>query len=180
MSPGEKRERLRRFDTLCRERGYARTAQRRRILELILDRRDHPTADQIYDEVRRHLPRVSRMTVYRVLDMLIEIGEITKVSSPGAATRFDPMIRRHHHLVCMYCDCMVDIESQELDAAVQLSGDRMRSFDVQDFSIHFSGICAACRRKRRKTGSVSDGAPSRTRKRSATPDAQLRKRRRTP
>ena len=63
MSPDEKRERLQRFEKLCRERGLAITAQRRRILALILDHRDHPTADQLYEDTKRHLPDVSRTTV---------------------------------------------------------------------------------------------------------------------
>ncbi|MBN2445813.1 MAG: transcriptional repressor [Phycisphaerae bacterium] len=165
MDPCNKRERLRQFETLCREHGLALTVQRRQIFELILDRKDHPTADQIYDDVRLHLPSVSRTTVYRVLETLVEIGVITKASSPGAATRFDPVTRRHHHLVCLHCDKVVDLEDEALDAAIELPHNQVQSFDVEDFSVHFHGICAACRRKRSSRGSTSPDRPSRESKR---------------
>ena len=145
MSPDDKQERLQRFEACCRERGLALTVQRRRILELILDRTDHPTADQIYQDVKPHLPGVSRTTVYRVLETFVELGAITKASSLGAATRFDPMTRRHHHLVCLRCDRLIDLEDEALDAAVSPPDARKQSFTIKDFSIHFYGVCAACR-----------------------------------
>ena len=71
MRSAEKRQRLESFERLCRERGLSLTVQRRAVLEAVLDRGDHPTADQVYDEVKERLPGLSRTTVYRVLETLV-------------------------------------------------------------------------------------------------------------
>ncbi len=154
MGPDQKRKRLELFEALCRERGLALTAQRRRILELILDRRDHPTADQIYQDAKRHLPDISRTTVYRVLDTLVAIGVIRKACSRTAATRFDSVTDRHHHLVCLHCEKLIDVDDDQFSHRVELPDVSAVSFEIHDFSIHFSGICAACRRKLGRRGAA--------------------------
>ena len=147
MNAEQRRERVRRFEEVCRERGLARTAQRRQILELVLHRKDHPTADQVYDDARRCLPHISRATVYRVLETLVELGLVAKVSSPGPVVRYDPMTGRHHHLVCTRCDVLIDVEEGRVDAEVSLPAKGTAGFKVQDYSIHYYGLCADCRRR---------------------------------
>jgi len=154
MSPREKRERLQQFEVLCRQRGLAITVQRRRILELILDRRDHPTADGVYELASRHLPNISRTTVYRVLDTLVELGVINKACSPGAATRFDPVTARHHHLLCVQCEKLIDLADSRVDHGVELPEVGDLAFQIKDFCIQFSGLCAACRRKPARRGAA--------------------------
>ena len=167
MDSETRRERLRRFEDVCRQRGLSLTVQRRVILEAVLDRADHPTADRIYDEVCRRIPGVSRTTVYRVLEMLVEVGVITKACSPGAATRFDPMTHRHHHLVCLHCDKLIDLEDAELNSHVELPPSQAHSFEIQDFSIHFRGICPECQRRLRSQGDTASAKASRGGKRAA-------------
>jgi Fur family peroxide stress response transcriptional regulator len=145
VQAARKRERLRRFEELCRQRGLSLTVQRRLILEAVLDRVDHPTVDTIYDEVKQRIPGVSRTTVYRVLETLTEVGVVTKVCSPGAAARFDPVTQRHHHLVCLRCNRLIDLTDERLDQ-LKLPDVRPLAFEIKDYSIHFHGICAACRR----------------------------------
>ena len=161
MESETRRERLRRFEDVCRRRGLSLTVQRRAILEAVLDRADHPTADRVFDEVSRRIPGVSRTTVYRVLEMLVEVGVITKACSPGAATRFDPMTHRHHHLVCLHCDKLIDLEDAELDRRIKLPSSKSHSFEIRDFSVHFRGICAECQRKLRAQGDAASAKASR-------------------
>jgi Fur family peroxide stress response transcriptional regulator len=106
----ERRDRLQGFERLCREHGLALTVQRREVFAAMLERRDHPTAEQIYAKVKGRVPGVSRTTVYRVLETLVGAGVITKACHPGAAARYDPLTRRHHHLVCLHCEKVVDLE----------------------------------------------------------------------
>lgn len=164
MPQPDRSARIQEFEARCRARGLALTAQRRAILKAMLDRTDHPSAEQVYDEVRRQLPDISRTTVYRVLETLVEIGAITKVSSPGATTRFDPVTRRHHHLVCLCCDQLIDLVDPALDERVALPDVRRHAFQIQGFSIYFHGICSACRPKRR----AEESTPSRTSRRAAS------------
>ncbi len=145
------------FEERCRRHGLPITVQRRTIYEFVCQRSDHPTADQICQGVRKQLPNVSRMTVYRVLDALIGIGALRKVCSPGSATRFDANIQRHHHLVCTQCDKLIDYEDESLDD-LPLPRPRGKGFKVDDYSIQFRGICADCRK--------ASGRPSARRRRS--------------
>ncbi len=147
MATADKSERIRQFEQLCRDRGLAVTVQRRFVFEAIVDRADHPTADEVYEVVKGNIPGISRTTVYRTLDTLVEIGVVSKACSPGAATRFDPMTSRHHHLVCLRCEKLIDLADEHLEATVKLPDAQAHSFQIRDFSIHFHGICADCRGK---------------------------------
>lgn len=149
VRPDAKRSRMDEFDRVCRERGLPMTMQRRAVLEAMLDRHDHPTADQVYDKIRLKMPSLSRTTVYRILDTLVQTGMVSKVCHPGSAARFDPKIRQHHHLVCMKCEKIFDIESARLDS-VPWPNVRAQGFEISEYHIHFRGVCADCRRQANK------------------------------
>ena len=122
--PVDSADKLKRLEGVCRERGLPVTTQRRAVLDVLLQRTDHPTADQIFDAVRKRNPQISRRTVYRVLDTLAELGLIRRVHHPGGTARYDAKTHRHHHLVCIHCNKIVDLESPALD---QLSLPKVRS-----------------------------------------------------
>ena len=147
------------LEAACRAEGVPITVQRRTILEVLAERTDHPTADQVYAAVRRRMPDVSRTTVYRVLDTLVRLGLAVKTPHPGAAVRFDPRTERHHHLVCTRCDRVIDLHAPELNA-LRLPDTRRLGFEIDDFSLHIRGLCADCnatsRRAARRRPRVSD------------------------
>ena len=122
MQPEELAKRLQEFEEICRQKGLPVTTQRRVILEAVLQRDDHPTADQIYEAVQDRIPQLSRTTVYRTLDTLLELGVIRRVHLTGATGRFDGKIRRHHHLVCTQCNKIMDIDDENLDQVPSQSG----------------------------------------------------------
>ncbi|MBN2023593.1 MAG: transcriptional repressor [Pirellulales bacterium] len=138
--------RLRQLEGLLRGRGLPLTMQRREILKAVVERNDHPTADQVFDAVKDRLPRLSRTTVYRVLDRLVTLGVIRRLHHPGAGTRFDGKIDRHHHLFCRSCGCVIDVASSAVED-VSLPPASRHGFHVEDFSVHFVGVCPDCRRK---------------------------------
>jgi Fur family peroxide stress response transcriptional regulator len=141
----------------CRADGVPLTVQRRTILQVLEERTDHPTADQIFAAVRKRMPGVSRTTVYRVLDTLVRLRLAVKTPHPGASVRFDPRTERHHHLVCMECDRVIDLHAPELDA-VRLPDVRRLGFEADDYSLHIRGLCAACKPRRRSPGRRASGA----------------------
>jgi Fur family peroxide stress response transcriptional regulator len=145
VATNETHERLRDFDELCRQQGFPLTVQRRTILEAVLERTDHPTADQVYEEVKERLPGVSRTTVYRVLQLLTRVGAITRIFTRGAAARFDPVVRRHHHFVCVRCDGLVDLWDEGIGELVRMPSNPPGSFEIEGFSVYFFGTCATCR-----------------------------------
>ncbi len=146
MTPDEIENRLREFESVCRARGLPVTVQRRAILKAVLQQDDHPTADQVHAIVRKKIPELSRTTVYRVLETLVGMGLIRQLHHPGASARFDGKIHRHHHLVCTVCHTVIDVENSTIDE-LNLSLTEKHGFDIQDFSVHFIGICAQCRPK---------------------------------
>jgi Fur family transcriptional regulator, peroxide stress response regulator len=141
---------LRRLEEICREKGLPVTSQRRTVLEVLLRRSDHPTADQVYEAVQAGLPQISRRTVYRVLDTLVEFDLIRRVHHPGAVARFDGMIHRHHHLVCTRCHKILDLESSALDD-MPLPAGKPQGFVIHDFSVQFMGVCPDCRKSKKSS-----------------------------
>ena len=73
MQERERTEKLRQFEALCRSKRLPLTVQRRAIFEAVLERDDHPAADQVFEVVKERIPGVSRTTVYRVLDTLVDL-----------------------------------------------------------------------------------------------------------
>jgi len=132
------------LETCCKERGLPLTLQRRAVLEELAGRCDHPTADQVFEAVTARHPGISRTTVYRVLETLVQHGIARKVCNPGSTARFDADTRRHHHLVCVNCGAVIDFSSENLDT-VTLPDEVEGGFAVHDYSVTATGLCADCR-----------------------------------
>ena len=148
MTRNEKQRRLARFEAVHRESGLPVTIQRRAVFEAILDRQDHPTAEQVCRAVRQDMPQISRMTVHRILGTFVTLGLVAKTYHPGSAGRFDPKIHQHHHLVCLDCGAITDVEDPRLN---QLPWPQVNSleFTIQDYHVHFRGRCAGCQQHTR-------------------------------
>jgi len=130
------------LEVACRTLGVPLTIQRRVVLETLAARDDHPTADDVWEAVRVRMPDVSRTTAYRALDTLVGLGLAVKICHPGSSARYDAKTRRHHHLVCAHCERVFDIDVPALD---KLALPNDKSFEVTDYSVHFRGVCAACK-----------------------------------
>jgi len=138
--------RLQEFEALCRQQGLPLTVQRRDVLRAVLERDDHPSVEQIFASVRERIPGLSRTTVYRVLETLCQLGLLRRLHHPGATVRFDGKTTRHHHLICRVCHRVVDIDSKKFDT-IQLAPSQRKGFQVEDFTVHFHGICQECRQE---------------------------------
>jgi len=135
------------FEAECRRRGLAVTVQRRTVFEELSGRRDHPTADQVYDAVRERLPGLSRTTVYRVLETLVDSGFARKVQHAAGVARFDPMTGRHHHLACDACGRLVDLDDGVVPP-LRLPESSRTGFRIKDYSVSFTGLCPDCAKKK--------------------------------
>lgn len=147
LHPAKRVEEIRQ---VCRARGLPLTIQRRAIIETLLHHTNHPTADQIHDNIRKRVPGLSRATVYRTLETLVRLGVACKVCHPGAAARYDSKTQRHHHLVCLQCGKMIDLEDPKLDS-IPLPVPGYLGFDIADYSIQFRGTCNDCGKELSRT-----------------------------
>ncbi len=144
MNPDHIAQALKDFESLCRRAGTPVTVQRRAVLQAVLERDDHPTADQILDVVKDRIPGISRTTVYRVLETLADLGAIRRLQHAGSLARFDGRTMRHHHLICKRCHKVIDLQDTRLNR-ISVSHVSAGGFEVEDFSVHLMGVCEECR-----------------------------------
>ena len=91
-------------------------------------------------------PRISRATVHRNLETLSQMGVITKTCHPGAVARYDARVDIHHHLICLRCNSIVDIDDENL-SSLTIPDTSAFGFEVSDFRVQLRGICRNCRKK---------------------------------
>lgn len=146
MDPVERQERMQLFVERCGERHLPVTAQRRAVLEAVLELDNHPTAEPVHARVLRGMPEVNHTTVYRPFETLVQLGVLTRLRHPGRLARFDPRTRIHHHLVCLHCDCVIDIADPRLET-LPIPDTSLHGFELQDHRVPLRGRCRSCRTK---------------------------------
>jgi len=119
------------------------TCQRCAILEAVRGAMSHPTADEVYDMVRKKIPDISLGTVYRNLDILSANGTIKKLRPEEDKMRFDGNTRRHHHVRCSVCGRVDDVEVFPF-AAPEARVRGMRDYKITGYNLEFVGICSDC------------------------------------
>lgn len=119
------------------------TKQRALVLQAVQALHNHPTSANVFDEVRKTNPTISRATVYRNLGVLAEQGQILHIEVAGGADRYDFRLDKHAHAICSKCGAVYDVElagtHPVLDEVANAHG-----FQVQGFSLTFSGLCPKC------------------------------------
>ena len=112
------------------------------VWEAVRDETSHPTADQIFEKVRATIPNISLGTVYRNLQKLVA-QEKLQVLTLGRTQHFDPMVKRHEHLICQKCgqvyDLFVDRKEEILPVSLPHEG-----FTVTSHQLAFYGTCKPC------------------------------------
>ncbi|MBD3367505.1 MAG: helix-turn-helix domain-containing protein [Candidatus Eisenbacteria bacterium] len=132
------------------------TPSRRVILEELRASKEHPTADELYERVRRDLPRISLGTVYRNLDVLSKHGLIRVIGEAGEQRRYDGDLDGHYHVRCVRCGRVGDVVLDALrpleDAVEDADG-----FAIDGFHLCFTGLCPRCAGEN-QNGGLIDGS----------------------
>jgi Fur family ferric uptake transcriptional regulator len=123
------------------------TKQRRIVLEELRKVTCHPSADELYNVVRRRLPRISLGTVYRNLELLARDGLIRKLEISGTQRRFDGDACDHYHMRCLRCGKVADLRVKRL-VGVEDVARGMTDFEVMSHRIEFVGLCPQCKREK--------------------------------
>jgi Fur family ferric uptake transcriptional regulator len=125
--------------------GFRRTAARQAILETLVEGGGHITADDLANQVRMANPTVGRMTVYRTLELLCNLGVIRPIYQGTGAAHYVLLEQgSHHHLICNRCGTTFEFEHCDSAALVQELSDRY-NFEIQAHLLEFYGFCERCR-----------------------------------
>lgn len=128
---------------LFRQSGRKITPQRRAILELLAQGSVHPTAEEIYQQVTAMMPDVSRATVYNTLHELAALGGVNEAFEFGEGfMRYDTNTQAHHHLFCIRCHTLVDINHDF--AEVALPAEEAVGYQILRHRVTFYGLCPDC------------------------------------
>lgn len=123
---------------------FRMTQQRRQILDYMRNNHHHPSAQEVYEDVRSSMPHISLGTVYRNLDVLCEQGLILKLNTDGGArNRFDGNSVPHCHVHCLQCGAVHDVEV-DLPRALQAEAAQRSGFEIHGCQMDFQGLCPVC------------------------------------
>ena len=119
--------------------------QRESIKNYLANTTEHPTADLIYMHVKREFPNISLGTVYRNLNLLTDLGEAIKITSPDGGDRFDGNLTPHNHFYCKECGKILDLPIDE-ESMKRLHESASEDFDglIESSTITFFGKCRDC------------------------------------
>jgi len=129
-------------------RGYRLTAARRAIVQTLVANGGHCSADELADSVHEQMPGVGRMTVYRTLDLLCNLGMARPVYQGSGAAHFVLMRSgHHHHLICIDCGQVFEFDDCVLEQlSTNVITDRF-NFQVQGHLLELHGLCSDCRKQ---------------------------------
>ncbi len=122
--------------------------QRESIKQYLSTTTNHPTADEVYMHMKTEFPNISLGTVYRNLNLLTNLGEAVKISTPDGGDRFDGKLEPHNHFLCTKCGRLLDldIDMQSVEAATKKAAENFDGIITSSTTL-FYGECSDCIKK---------------------------------
>ncbi len=122
--------------------------QRESIKHYLSETTSHPTADEVYMHVKREFPNISLGTVYRNLNLLTDLGEAVKISTPDGGDRFDGRVEPHNHFLCTRCGRLLDLDI-DMKSVQDATRKAAENFDgiITSSTTLFYGECSDCIKK---------------------------------
>ena len=114
--------------------------QREMIKDFLCTRKDHPTADVVYTNVRQQYPNISLGTVYRNLTLLSDMGEIQRLHLGDGVDHFDADTSPHNHFVCKQSGCVQDLDMESIDHIAETAGKNF-AWKINGHITRFYGFC---------------------------------------
>lgn len=133
-----------------KETGFKITPQRRAIVEILLKHKDkHLSSEEIYDLVRVECPEIGLATVYRTMQLLDDVGAISKLNLDDGCIRYeldldDSDAHNHHHLICKNCGCIIEVKEDLLES-IEEQIQKIYKFNILDHDVKFYGLCEDCK-----------------------------------
>lgn len=124
---------------------YRKSRQRTALYDYLCSVKSHPTAEEIYQVVKREIPHLSFGTVYRNLGILEEQGKVRRLSMGNTFDRFDATVEPHYHFTCDRCKKVYDLPLP-VDSNIDRAVENLTGHLVREHKLDFHGVCAACRK----------------------------------
>ena len=143
------------FRRRCKERGLAFTFQRQVIYEAVVDSREHPTPELIYEQVKQRIPSISLGTVYKNVRTFLDSGVLKEVTLHHRSLRLEANLTPHHHVVCSSCRAIYDIAHTAVEPVQYSSHEVPPGFSIEDCRVEFVGVCQSCRETRAESEAIT-------------------------
>lgn len=114
--------------------------QRIRIYEYLINKKNHPTVDNIYKELQQEIPTLSKTTVYNTLNLFVEKKIVQLIGIEENEMRYDADISTHAHFKCKDCEEVFDVFFNLSEIPIK----ELEGFDVEEEHLYFKGICKKC------------------------------------
>ena len=131
-----------------KDKGLRLTPQRIAILKYLDGNTSHPTADNIYRDIKQTYPTLSFATVYNTLQTLREHGEVMEVTIDPIRKHYDPNTSPHHHVICIRCNDLWDVFVDYSDV-LKLPSNVARGMKTVGVHVDFYGLCKNCQKEER-------------------------------
>jgi Fur family transcriptional regulator, ferric uptake regulator len=147
LSPSE----IEKLKSNLKAKGYKLTPQRRAIVDIIIQNAgSHLTTEELYDLVKTDCPEIGLATVYRTVQLLEELGVVSKLDLNDGCYRYE-LVREdenhhHHHLICSQCGNVIEVQGDLLEV-LEHEIESKYDFQIQNHSVKFYGFCSDCKQK---------------------------------
>ena len=146
MQKSKAKDALDSFKDMCRQHNLRITPQRIVVYEDVITSKEHPSAETVFQSVKKTFPNVSFDTVNRTLLTFTRIGLIDVVEGQGGPRRFDPDQNKHHHLHCVRCGKIIDFDDERYDK-LKVPKDIENRFRVLSMRVVVNILCDECEKK---------------------------------
>ena len=133
----------------CREAGLKITPQRMAVYKVLIESKQHPSAEVVFREVRGEIHNISLDTVNRTLLTLADISAAFIVEGSGDVKRFDGRLETHQHFKCIKCKRIIDFHYEPFDK-IEVPKNISRKFTVLKKTVYLEGICDLCKKRARR------------------------------
>ena len=131
------------FQKICKEQGLKLTHQRLEIFTILANMKIHPSAEEVFEQVKQAMPTISFDTVYRTLALFERHDVISRVHCLDDRTRYDPIMKPHYHFVCKKCRKIQDFFWPDLDK-LQVPSGAANGGIIEGKYLELRGICQDC------------------------------------
>ncbi len=128
------------------QKNFRQSKHRERILELLRSTNTHPTADWVYEKIKKEFTQLSLGTVYRNLSILIDMGLVKKIHYGSTFDRFEAKTEPHYHLICESCGKISDFQMPVYDE-LNSKASQLTGFTIHSHKLEFFGMCEDCKQK---------------------------------